>query len=89
MALPLFEGLSEWAKANQASGKLEQVWSFAGLQGGGGVMNVESLEELDFIMTTFPLAPFSNTEIYPLVEIEPSLDRVRQAIRSMMPPAGG
>jgi muconolactone delta-isomerase len=89
MALPLFEGLSGWANEQSAKGKMEQIWSFAGLQGGGGILNVESLEELDAIMITFPLGPFSKTEIYPLVDLEPSLERVREAIKAMMPPSGG
>lgn len=86
MALPLFEGLSSWAAAQKAAGKLEQVWSFAGLQGGGGIATVDSLEELDELLTTFPLAPFSKTDIFPLVDLEPSLERVRSSIRAMMPP---
>jgi muconolactone delta-isomerase len=86
MALGLFEALSAWATEHVSSGKIEQTWSFAALQGGGGIFNVESLEELDAIMTKFPLAPFSSTELYPLVELQPSLQRVREAIQAMMPP---
>jgi muconolactone delta-isomerase len=85
MALGLFEALSAWAKSNQEQGKIEQVWSFAGLPGGGGIANVNSLEELDALMTSFPMSPFSDIETYPLVDLEPSLENVRQAIRSMMP----
>jgi muconolactone delta-isomerase len=86
MALALFDAVSAWAKANQDQGKLEQAWSFAGLPAGGGIANVASLEELDAMMSGFPLAPFSTTEIYPLVDLEPSLEGVRRAIRAMMPP---
>ena len=86
MVLGLFEALSAWAKEHQEKGRLEQVWSFAGLPGGGGIANVSSLEELDQMMASFPLNPFSNIETYPLVDLEPSLESVRQAIRAMMPP---
>jgi muconolactone delta-isomerase len=86
MAMGLFEGLSEWAKAEQEQGKLEQVWSFAGMPGGGGIANVNSLEELDAMMNSFPLSPFSTIQVYPLVELEASLESVRQSIRAMMPP---
>ena len=86
MVLGLFEALSGWAKEQQAKGKMEQVWSFAGLQGGGGILNVNSLEELDAVMAGFPFGPFSHIETYPLVDLEPSLEAVRQAIRAMMPP---
>ena len=50
---------------------MDDVWGFAGILGGGGVFNVESLEELDSIMVEFPFAPFTDTEIIPLVDIEP------------------
>ncbi|TAK76427.1 MAG: hypothetical protein EPO16_07215 [Dehalococcoidia bacterium] len=86
-ALGLFDALSAWAKAHKEQGKLEQIWSFAGLQGGGGIANVATLEELDALMAGFPLAPFSHTEVYPLVDLEPSLEQVKQAIRAMMPPS--
>jgi muconolactone delta-isomerase len=86
MALPLFEATSAWVQQHTAAGKMEQSWSFAGQQGGGGILNVASLEELDEIMTAFPLAPFSTTEIFGLVDLEPSLQRVRSAIQAMMPP---
>ena len=85
MALPLFEATSAWAQQHTASGKMEQTWSFAGLAGGGGILNVASPEELDEIMISFPLSPFSTTEVYSLVDLEPSLQRVRNAIQAMMP----
>lgn len=86
IAMGLIAGLSAWAKANTDSGKLEQTWGFAGLQAGGGILNVASLEELDAIMTGFPLAPFSSIEIYGLVALEPALQRQRDVIQAMMPP---
>jgi muconolactone delta-isomerase len=81
---PLFPGRFK----HTGSGKMEHVWSFAGLAGGGGVLNVNTLEELDTIMNGFPLGPFSTIEVFPLVELEPSLESVRNAIRAMMPPGG-
>jgi muconolactone delta-isomerase len=85
MALGLFEALSAWAKDLTGKGKMEQGWAFAGSNGGGGILNVESLEELDAIMGAFPLGPFSNIDVHGLVELEPALERARTAIRSMMP----
>jgi muconolactone delta-isomerase len=70
-----------WARKHQ--GKTEQLWGFAGIQGGGGIANVESLEELDTIMTEFPLGAFSELEVYPLVDLEPSLQRVKRAAQAM------
>ena len=74
----LVEAMRPWV--DRHPGKFEQVWSFAGVPGGGGILNVESLEELDAIMTEFPFGPFSETEVLPLVDLDQSLDRVKQAM---------
>ncbi len=63
--------------------KIEQSWGFAGNQGGGGILNVESLEELDLILTEFPMGPFSETQVYGLVDLEPSLERLQLALQTM------
>jgi muconolactone delta-isomerase len=47
--VPLVDAFSAFLDQYSASGKLESVWSFAGTQGGGGIINVDSLEELDAI----------------------------------------
>lgn len=70
-------------------GRLEHTWGFAGLQSGGGVANVESAEELDEIMTEFPLGPFSDIEIYPLVDMESSLKHAKQIAQAMALSAKG
>ena len=43
----LFDGLLAWTGAWSGQGKMEQVWGFAGVGGGGGILNVDSIEELD------------------------------------------
>jgi muconolactone delta-isomerase len=63
--------------------KIEQAWGFAGDQGGGGIINVDSLEELDIIMTEFPMGPFSETKVRGLVDLEPSLERLQIAFKNM------
>ena len=50
MAMALLNAVDAWVKKYKSSGKLEQVWGFAGLQGGGGIGNVNSLEEFDEIL---------------------------------------
>ena len=83
----LVDAMYGWPDRHSA--KMEQVWGFAGVQGGGGVLNVTLLEELDQVMTEFPFAPFSETQVIPLTEIRASLDRVKQAMAAMAPgPAG-
>ena len=82
--LGLFAAMKAWSARYIASGKLEQVWSFAGLNGGGGIFNVGSLEELDQIMAEFPLGPFSDRKIYGLVDLDTSLDTASKAFETMM-----
>jgi muconolactone delta-isomerase len=84
-AVMMLEGMREWAKKYSANKKFEQIWSFSGLPGGGGIVNVSSIEELDAIMAEYPLAQFSETQIYPLVDIDRSIDNAVNAIRRMMP----
>jgi muconolactone delta-isomerase len=63
--------------------KIEQSWGFADTQGGGGILHVESLEELDLILTEFPMGPFSETQVHGLVDLEPSLERLQITLQSM------
>ncbi len=86
MALGLLDAMEGWVRNYTASGKLEQTWGFAGLQGGGGIANVNSLEELDALMTEFPFAPFSDTEIYGLADLQTGLQNMKQVIQAMAPP---
>lgn len=81
-ALPtLVNAMSEWI--NRYNSKLEQVWGFSGMQGGGGIVRVESQEELDAILAEYPLSPFAEQEIYPLVELGDSLQRVKRAAQAV------
>lgn len=84
MALGLFAAMKAWSARHIASGKIEQVWSFAGVSGGGGIFNVDSPEELDEIMAEFPLGPFSDTKIHGLVDLSKSLDSAAKAVEAMM-----
>ncbi len=62
---------------------VQDTWGFAGEHGGGGILIVESLEELDIIMTEFPMAPFSETKVRGLVNLEPSLERLQIAFTAL------
>ncbi len=86
MAMGLTEAMEGWSRKHTTSGKIQQIWGFAGIQGGGGIANVNSLEELDAIMAEFPFGPFSDIEIYGLVDLETSLKNTKQAIQGMAPP---
>lgn len=84
MAVGMVEGMKSWSRAHRDPGKMEQVWSFAGIGGGGGILNVESHEELDAIMAGCPFAPFSQIDIYPIADLDAGLDSFAQAIQQMM-----
>lgn len=86
MAIGLMDALTAWAKKYTANKKIEQIWHFAGLLGGCGIANVNSLEELDAIQAEFPMGIFSKTEIYPLVDMQEAAQRVKQAFQAMIPP---
>ena len=82
---PMFQALQQWAQRHTQSKKMEQVWSFAGIPGGGGIFNVNSLEELDAIMIEFPLGPFSDIEILGLADITAGIQGVIAAAKAMTP----
>ncbi len=86
MAMGLMDAMEGWVRKHTASGKIEQVWAFAGIQGGGGILKVNSLEEVDAIMTEFPFGPFSDVEVQGLVDLETSLNNNKQAMQAMAPP---
>lgn len=73
MALPMMRMMQAWSAEHTASGKLEQVWSFAGLVGGGGILNVDSHEELDAVMGGFPFAQNSKIAVYVLADLDVAL----------------
>ena len=83
-ALGAIDATAPWADKNTAAGKIERIWSFAGRPGGGGIANVESLEELDAMMADFPFGAFYDIEISPIVDLADSLQRTREAITAAL-----
>jgi len=84
MLMPMLGAMEAWVAHYRASGKAKDVWGFAGAIGGGGVLEVDSHEELDAIMARFPFAPFSTVEIIPLCGIEESLSNAKAFVGEMM-----
>lgn len=74
----LIDATLAWARKYQ--GQIEQIWAVAGQQAGGGIVNVESLEQLDTILAELPLGPFSETEVYPLVDLDVSFQHQKEAL---------
>ena len=85
----LLQAMRAWVEENRTAGRIEDVWGFAGIPGGGGIFNVESLEELDGVMAAFPFGNFSDVEVYGLVDIDGALDGFEATINRMMEAMGG
>lgn len=83
MVPALSDAMIAWVREHTASGKMETTWSFAGEPGGGGILNVDSPEELDAIMLGFPFGPFSDVEVRALTDLEDSVIRAKAAFRAM------
>lgn len=81
----LLDGTLAWARKYQK--QVKELWSFAGQQAGGGIANVESLEELDAILAEMPIGPFSETEVYPLVDLDVSFRHQKESLHAMRVPA--
>ena len=82
--MPMLDAMEAWVAQHRASGKAKAVWAFAGTNGGGGVLEVESHEELDAIMARFPFAPFSTIEIIALSDMDKSLANAKAFVEEMM-----
>ena len=84
MLMPLLGAMEAWVAQNRASGKATAQWAFAGTIGGGGVLDVESHEELDAIMSRFPFGPFSSIEVIALSDLDQSLAHAKAFVQEMM-----
>ena len=84
MGLAMVQMMQAWLAEHTASGKMEQAWSFAGTTGGGGILNVDSHEELDAIMGAFPFAQTSNVSVYPLADLDATLTDTAARMASIL-----
>lgn len=49
-------------------GKLKRIWRIAGKRANFSVWEVESAEELHATLTSLPLHPYMDIEVYPIIE---------------------
>ena len=84
MLMPMIGAMEAWVAQNRASGKATATWAFAGTPGGAGVVEVESHEELDAIMSRFPFGPYSTVEIIALSNLDESLANAKAFVGEMM-----
>ena len=88
MGVVMMQMMQGWLAEHRASGKLQDVWSFAGQTGGGGILEVESHEELDAIMGGFPFGQTSEMQVYALADLDASLADGVERMQAMLGAAG-
>lgn len=88
-AIPIIDAFLAYIKKYTESGHFKDVWTFAGRGGGGAVVVVDSLEELDGMVAEYPFGPFSDIEVYPVVDTAESMQRTKAMIQAQMAGMGG
>ncbi len=82
--LQMIDAMRGWVETQLASGRMVDVWAIAGTRGGGGILEVDSHEELNEVMAGFPFGQRSNIEVHALADINIALDQGRAATERMM-----
>lgn len=77
----LFQGFTAWRA--QYKDRMEGFYFFAGENGGCGILNVPDEAFLNRMMLEWPLAPFSDVQMHPLVDGDVALQQWNEAIQSM------
>lgn len=83
MAMAMMDMMDAWLAEHRASGKLKDVWSYAGRPGGGGILEVDSHEELDSIMAGFPFSQTSSVSVHAIADLDVSLANTRKQFAAM------
>lgn len=74
---------SDWVAKSKADGKIEGAYSF--VDGGGMfIVNAKDHEELMQLLLTFPLGPFSNLDIRPLLDFTRNAELTIDAVKKIL-----
>ncbi len=79
----LVEATTQWMAWAKGSGKFEAIYSVAGQAGGLGIAMVDSLEELDDVVQSYPITPYSNVQVFPLSDVDHALATLREQVKKM------
>ena len=79
----LLAAMRAWVQQHTISKKIETIWGFAAGGGGGGILNVDSHEELNAVMAGMPFTAVSEIHAEAIVPIEVSLRNLEEAMRQM------
>ncbi len=83
-ALSLIDAAQAWVAEHCAAGRIHALWSFAGMIGAVGVAEVESPDELDEMMTSFPFPSLSNVEVIALSDMDRNVANGKAQMERMM-----
>ena len=77
--------VKEWETviSYKQQGKILAGGALAGRKGGCGIVDVDSSEELDTLVSQLPMFPFCEWEIIPLNTPEYALESAKQALASV------
>src|SRR5215207_5902769 len=75
----LLEGFADWRERYR-----DRMESFVGGGGGFGVFNVADEATLNQMMVEYPLTPFSEITLRPILEGDTALNQWRQEMQQMM-----
>lgn len=84
LSLPLMQAMEGWVAEQRAAGRVKAIWAFAGVPGGGGLVEVASHEELDELMIGFPFAPWSSIEVLAVSDLDHNLKANQAMLQRMM-----
>ena len=84
----LVEGVKQWMDWAKKSGKFEVIYAVAGQPGGLGIAKVDSLEELNDIIQSYPLTPFCEVQTFPLSDIDRALSTWGEQVKKMAGKSG-
>ena len=79
----LVEATTQWIASAKKSGKFDAIYAIAGQPGGLGIANVGSLEELNELVSGYPMTPFGNVQTLPLSDVDYGLKTLREQVKKM------
>ena len=77
----IFQAFAEWRERYRS--RMESFEFFAGGGGGFGVFNVPDEATLNQVMLEYPLLPYSELEIRPVLDGDTALRQWQQALQAM------
>ncbi len=81
--LRFLEAARDWVTKSEAEGKVEGAYSF--VDGGGMfIVNAKDHEDLTQFLMTFPLKPFSNLDIRPLLDFTWNAELTIDALKKIL-----